>query len=275
MAWIESHQSLGAHPKLFRLCTALGISQVCAVGHLHFLWWWAASYAKDGMLTGCTPLEVSKAAHWEGDPDAFLDAMIATHFIDRTAGKMDLHDWSEYRLYHDNALARREGRKEQVRENVRRFRSKKRGVAECNQDVITDVITCNHDVIKCNQHNHTIPNQTKPNQTIPNPLPGAPVESLVQQAEEVIQFLNEKTGRHYRAREGTNALSVNTTKIMARLKSGATVLQCRQVIAMKAREWRADEKMAKFLRPATLFGKEKFEQYLGELGQQEVTHDVS
>jgi uncharacterized phage protein (TIGR02220 family) len=270
MAWIESHQTLGAHPKLFRLCTALGISQVCAVGHLHFLWWWATAYAKDGSLTGCTPMEVSKAAQWSGDPDAFLDAMIATRFIDRSAGKMELHDWGEYRLYHDNALARREGRKEQVRENVRRYRSKKRGVVVGNQSVITDVITSNQPVIKCNQHNHTKPNLnnlTKPNQQV-----------LLCDVEAVIAFLNEKTGRHYRFREGLNdtgSLSVNAKMVMARLQSGASVMQCRQVIAMKAREWRTDEKMAKFLRPATLFGKEKFEQYLGELGQQEVTHDVS
>ena len=52
---------------------------------------------------------------------------------------------------------------------------------------------------------------------------------------------------------------------MARLRSGATVLQCRQVIAKKAREWQGRADMAVYLRPATLFNATKFEQYVGEL----------
>ncbi len=52
---------------------------------------------------------------------------------------------------------------------------------------------------------------------------------------------------------------------MARLKSGATVMNCRQVIVRKNRDWKDDIKMAKYLRPATLFNDVKFEQYMGEL----------
>jgi uncharacterized phage protein (TIGR02220 family) len=82
---------------------------------------------------------------------------------------------------------------------------------------------------------------------------------LKSQATEVLNFLNEKTGRAYRPVE------TNLKLIMSRLKSGATVMNCRQVIAKKTREWKGDEKMSEYLRPATLFNSTKFEQYIGEL----------
>lgn len=87
--------------------------------------------------------------------------------------------------------------------------------------------------------------------------------SLRAQAIEILQFLNEKTNRAYRPADS------NIKLIMARLKSGVSVMDCRQVIAKKTREWKGNEKMAEYLRPATLFNSTKFEQYLGELVEPE------
>lgn len=82
---------------------------------------------------------------------------------------------------------------------------------------------------------------------------------LQSQALEILDFLNAKTGRRYRA------VDTNLKLIKARLMSGVTVMDCRQVVAKKTREWRKDEKMSTYLRPATLFNASKFEQYFGEL----------
>lgn len=79
------------------------------------------------------------------------------------------------------------------------------------------------------------------------------------EARAILDFLNEKTGRAYQP------VDANLDLIVARLKDGATVTQCRQVIAKKTREWSGDEKMAEYLRPATLFNRTKFAQYVGEL----------
>ena len=78
-------------------------------------------------------------------------------------------------------------------------------------------------------------------------------------AREVLAFLNEKTGKAF------HPTSTNLDLIIARLREGYTDVQCRQVIARKVREWLPDEKMAGYLRPATLFNREKFNQYAGEL----------
>ncbi len=87
----------------------------------------------------------------------------------------------------------------------------------------------------------------------------ATLNVLHTQAAEVLNFLNQKTGKVYRP------VDANLKLIVARLKSGATPGQCRQVIAKKSREWSKSDKMAEYLRPATLFDATKFEQYVGEL----------
>ncbi|MGN6347073.1 MAG: conserved phage C-terminal domain-containing protein [Candidatus Nitrosocosmicus sp.] len=83
---------------------------------------------------------------------------------------------------------------------------------------------------------------------------------LRSQAKEVLEFLNSKTGKRFRLDS-----DVNLKLIMARLRSGVTTIQCCKVIAKKTRDWNGDAKMREYLRPATLFGATKFEQYLGEL----------
>jgi len=86
----------------------------------------------------------------------------------------------------------------------------------------------------------------------PPPVSGKP------DAKEILAFLNEKAGRAYRPTE------TNLRFIAARLKQGASVVDCKQVIAKKCREWKGSD-MEQFLRPATLFNDTKFNQYVGEL----------
>jgi uncharacterized phage protein (TIGR02220 family) len=79
------------------------------------------------------------------------------------------------------------------------------------------------------------------------------------QAIEVLNFLNLKTGRKFRL------VPANLKLIIARLKSGASVIDCKQVIAKKRREWIGQTEMSEYLRPKTLFNATNFEQYLGEI----------
>lgn len=72
---------------------------------------------------------------------------------------------------------------------------------------------------------------------------------------EVVQALNEETGSHYRPTS-----KATMRHILARLREGFTVEDCKEVIRKKTEEW-ADTDMAKYLRPETLFGS-KFEGYL-------------
>ena len=78
-------------------------------------------------------------------------------------------------------------------------------------------------------------------------------------AKRVIDFLNLKTGKAYRHQP------VNIDMIAARLREGASEQDCKSVIARKVRDWQNDDKMRQYLRPATLFNREKFANYVGEL----------
>ena len=84
-----------------------------------------------------------------------------------------------------------------------------------------------------------------------------PVDGIAAQARHVLGFLNEKTGRHFRG------VDTNLKLICLRLTSGATVEDCKAIIARQVRRWKGTD-MEQYLRPATLFNETKFEQYLGE-----------
>ena len=75
---------------------------------------------------------------------------------------------------------------------------------------------------------------------------------------EIIDYLNEICGTHYRPNS-------RTTKglIQARMNDGYTVDDFKTVIYKKAKQWKNDIKMCQYLRPETLFGS-KFEGYLNE-----------
>jgi len=111
MAWIESHQSLRGHPKLRRLARHLGVTEVAAAGHLHYLWWWALDYAKDGQLNGYDEADIADAACWDGDPAVLVKALLAAGgpkragFLERGENHLLIHDWDEYA---GKLIARRE-----------------------------------------------------------------------------------------------------------------------------------------------------------------------
>jgi hypothetical protein len=95
MAYIESHQSLLMHRKTGRLARRLGVSRVCAVGHLHAFWWWCIDNAQDGELQAIEPTDIAEGACWEGEPEAFLAALEHAGFVDREGERLLVHEWWE------------------------------------------------------------------------------------------------------------------------------------------------------------------------------------
>ncbi|HZK84875.1 MAG TPA: DnaD domain protein [Desulfosporosinus sp.] len=96
MAWIESNQEVGRHPKTKKLARLLDISVVTAVGHLHYFWWWALDFAQDGVLTKFDDCDIAEACMWEGDVKIFVDSLIEAGFIDKNESVFCIHDWYEY-----------------------------------------------------------------------------------------------------------------------------------------------------------------------------------
>jgi uncharacterized phage protein (TIGR02220 family) len=103
--------------------------------------------------------------------------------------------------------------------------------------------------------NDTEGNDTEINDT-KNNKSGKPDHA--QEREEIINYLNEKSGKAYRPN------SAKTKQLIsARLNEGFTVDDFKTVIDNKVSSWLGNKDMEKFLRPETLFSP-KFEGYLNE-----------
>src|SRR5262245_8493116 len=97
MAWIESHQALGHHPKTLQLAAELNVSLPTAVGHLQYLWWFALDYAPDGLLAPGSEVTVARACEWHHRrPERFWRALVSAGFIEERDDGGHIPDWMEY-----------------------------------------------------------------------------------------------------------------------------------------------------------------------------------
>ena len=90
---------------------------------------------------------------------------------------------------------------------------------------------------------------------------------LTDPSRELLAKLNEKTGKKF------CPVDSNLRLIRGRLSEGHKPEVISQVIDMMSERWLGDTKMEKYLRPATIFGAEKFNQYVGEIGRAQESDD--
>ena len=111
-----------------------------------------------------------------------------------------------------------------------------------------------------NQGNPTLlnTNSTKhlPNKTRTKDIGQAEPDNIPYQ--EIIAYLNKKTGRDYKP-----AAAKNKKPIHARWQEGYRLQDFKKVIDNKCFSWGNDPKMSQYLRPETIFGP-KFDGYLNE-----------
>jgi predicted phage replisome organizer/uncharacterized phage protein (TIGR02220 family) len=74
--------------------------------------------------------------------------------------------------------------------------------------------------------------------------------------EEIIKYLNEKTGSHFKPTSKSTQRLIN-----GRLSENYTIEDFKYVIDVKTNEWKGNTKMSKYLTPDTLFNASKFEKY--------------
>jgi len=86
------------------------------------------------------------------------------------------------------------------------------------------------------------------------------VEKNLDVAHSVIQYLNDKTGKHFKAESAATRKFIN-----GRIKEGYTEEDFIRVIDLKAKQWLNLQEFKAFLRPSTLFNATNFENYVNEL----------
>ncbi len=87
--------------------------------------------------------------------------------------------------------------------------------------------------------------------------------SRIKDIEAIVRCLNKETNSNFRPMGATKEV------IEHRLDEGYEKKDLVRVVIVKADQWMGDEKMQRYLRPMTLFGKQKFPGYLAEYKREE------
>ena len=94
----------------------------------------------------------------------------------------------------------------------------------------------------------------------PDPAPENLIgKALRDAAKRVLETLNHNAGRRY------EPVDANLKPIIGRIREGYTEQELKAIAAVKARQWRGDEKMEPFIRPKTLYNATNAAQYRAEL----------
>lgn len=165
MAWIEAHQELADHPKIYKLGKLLRIDDENApIGLLLRLWWWAMDYAPDGSLERYDADDLARATHWKGEPEELLEALIGAGWIDRGPEGLQIHDWYQYagRLMEQREIKREQGRARQQRFKERHQKPAPDGAPE-------EAPEDNAEITRYSRVSNapTVPNSTEQNTTKP------------------------------------------------------------------------------------------------------------
>lgn len=108
--------------------------------------------------------------------------------------------------------------------------------------------------------------RSNPDGLDPPKAPADAVASTAQMAAELVDYLNAKSGGRFKTHVGGKPTEA-TKRVSRLLGAGFTAEEVRQVIDRQCGQWLGDPKMRTYLRPETLFGRTKFEGYLGQVAQ--------
>lgn len=85
------------HPKMYDLASRLGATRATAVGLVQLLLDYTADVAPQGDIGKWPNGTISRACDWDGDPDAFVEALVASGWLDRCEAKrLVVHDLADH-----------------------------------------------------------------------------------------------------------------------------------------------------------------------------------
>lgn len=118
LPWIKVHGDLMDHPRALDLADDLDCPMAWA--HLVAMWAWCAQYARDGRIVARNPERTAeRAARWDGEPGAFVEAAIANGWLARDGDALEVCGWDKHQRAHLEK-AERDRRRIQERRAERR-----------------------------------------------------------------------------------------------------------------------------------------------------------
>lgn len=259
------------HPKTLKLARRLGVEPWAAVGLLEVFWHWCSKYAITGLVTA-SPEDIADGIRYSGDADALFAVMLECGWIDAHPDGFTIHDVADHA------------------DNTWKANLKRAGLEFWNDAGSTPSDACRDGaeteaLVSCDR----IMTESQPSNEPPKPEPepepkpepkdilggqappGEPGEGEPSSSPEprkkpprgvsadvaaVFEALNSLSGRRF------DPGGAQAQYVRGRLKCGATVEQLVLVVEHRVALWAKDPKMREYLRPETLFGAAKFENYL-------------
>ena len=220
MAWIELHQAVWTHRKIFELASLLGIDETYAAAHAIRLWTWALDNAPDGDLSALSDRVIAFGAGWRKKPTDFVEAMVEAGLLDRADHGDDgprsllVHDWDEY-------AGRLLERRQKDADRKRNSRGRPKDVQGTSDGTATGVRRTGPDPTGPDR---TGPDRTGPDRTGPEDPPDPPAGGSPQPPAE--RGARRRTGATARELFGTGTEPPNS-------RPG----QARQLLQTWARRW--------------------------------------
>lgn len=164
MAWIQIHQQLKDHRKLFSAADELEIEPVHMLGLLVSFWLWALDNTPSGSLEGISNRNIARAAQWDKAPDDFVEAMKNAGLLDENeAGVLEIHDWYEYT---GKLIDQREAEKIRSRRRRAAASANRRATAGTTAGQTANETENGHEKA-AGRVDQTIPDQSRVDQTTP------------------------------------------------------------------------------------------------------------
>lgn len=135
-----------------------------------------------------------------------------------------------------------------------RFRKYLTDLFDGNEPQSVDTVSDLEDTVSEEENNKGTPIDTTVTVSVSDTVTDTVSETVL----EIIDYLNNTCGTNYKPKSKKTKELIN-----ARMNEGYTVEDFKTVVFKKAKQWKDDPKMCRYLRPETLFGP-KFEGYLNE-----------
>ena len=191
--------------------------------------------------------------------------------------------WMVVKKEHYRQLVNAEFKREAHAERNRRYRDRKRDAGVTPRDaerrgvIHRDAAATDRDAPLCTETETETETEKDdvglkpdaPSPSVPSKKPRSRKRKVsaaeLAEADEIIAFLNAKTGRSYRARHPDGTATGGAVQIAKLLRKGYTADNLRGVIVIQHRKWADDVSMSEYLRPDTLFRPSNFAKYRGSL----------
>lgn len=221
--FIRVFNNFYSHRKTAKLRAVLGNDALWVPPRL---WSYAAENQPDGDFSKYSAGELAMLIGYVGDANVMLQALLGAQFLD---SDMRIHDWSDHNGYHS------EYRERAKKAAVARWGSRQDKTGDVQDSTGQEASIALASSKQCLEHK--------------------PEKSYHLHTRTALHLLNEACGKHFRE------VDVNLTVISARLEEPeVTIDGVKVMISRQCQLWKGTN-MEEYLRPLTLFGKEKFDSY--------------